>query len=82
MKNTMDDKEKLAEKISEEDKEKMEEALKETLEWLDENVNAEKDDYVEKLKEVESVCDPVIKSVYAKTGGKSQEESEDGYDEL
>ncbi|CAA7053268.1 unnamed protein product [Microthlaspi erraticum] len=82
MKSTLTDKEKLAEKISEEDKEKMEEVLKEALEWLDENVNAEKDDYEEKLKEVELVCNPVIKSVYEKTGGESEEDGEDDHDEL
>ncbi|KAL0757894.1 hypothetical protein Bca101_095562 [Brassica carinata] len=74
--------EKLAEKISEEDKEKMEEVLKEALEWLEENVNAEKDDYEEKLKEVESVCNPVIKSVYEKTSGESEEDEEVGDGEL
>ncbi|KAL1195378.1 Heat shock 70 kDa protein BIP3 [Cardamine amara subsp. amara] len=82
MKSTLADKEKLAEKISEEDKEKMEEVLKETLEWLEENVNAEKDDYEEKLAEVESVCNLVIKSVYGKTRGESEEDGEDGHDEL
>lgn len=68
--------EKLAEKISEEDKEKMEEVLKEALEWLEDNANAEKDDYEEKLKEVESVCNPVIKSVYEKTKGESEDDDE------
>ncbi|WZZ19319.1 hypothetical protein YC2023_112408 [Brassica napus] len=74
--------EKLAEKISYEDKAKMEVVLKEALEWLEENVNAEKDDYEEKLKEVESVCNPVIKSVYEKTSGESEEDEEVGDDEL
>ncbi|KAL0732531.1 hypothetical protein Bca4012_008740 [Brassica carinata] len=74
MKSTL---EKLSEKISEEDKEKMEEVLKEALEWLEENVNAEKDDYEEKLKEVESVCNPVIKSVYEKTKGESEEDDDE-----
>ncbi|ESQ35968.1 hypothetical protein EUTSA_v10009566mg [Eutrema salsugineum] len=82
MKSTLNDKEKLAEKISEEDKEKMEEVLKEALEWLEENVNADKDDYEQKLKETESVCNPVIKSVYEKTSGESEEDGEDGHDEL
>ncbi|CAH2038509.1 unnamed protein product [Thlaspi arvense] len=82
MKSSLNDKEKLAEKISEEDKEKMEEVLKEASDWLEENVNAEKDDYEEKMKEVESVCNPVIKSVYEKTGGESEEDGEDGHDEL
>ncbi|CAE5956938.1 unnamed protein product [Arabidopsis arenosa] len=78
MKSTMADKE----KISDEDKEKMEEVLKETLEWLEENVNAEKEDYDDKMKEVESVCNPVIKSVYEKTGGESEDDGGDDHDEL
>lgn len=82
MKSTVADKEKLAEKISDEDKEKMEEALKEALEWLEENVNAEKNEYDEKMKEVESVCNPVIKSVYEKTEGESEEDDGDDHDEL
>ncbi|XP_010458176.1 PREDICTED: probable mediator of RNA polymerase II transcription subunit 37b [Camelina sativa] len=82
MKSTVEDKEKLAEKISDEDKEKMEEVLKETLEWLDENVNAKKEDYDEKMKEVESVCNPVIKSAYEKTGEESKDDDEDDLHEL
>ncbi|EOA39851.1 hypothetical protein CARUB_v10008520mg [Capsella rubella] len=82
MKSTMADKEKLAEKISDEDKEKMEEVLKEVLDWLEENVNAEKEDYDEKMKEVESVCNPVIKSVYEKTSGDSEDDGGDDHDEL
>ncbi|AAB70400.1 Similar to Arabidopsis luminal binding protein (gb/D89342) [Arabidopsis thaliana] len=76
MKSTVADKEKLAKKISDEDKEKMEGVLKEALEWLEENVNAEKEDYDEKLKEVELVCDPVIKSVYEKTEGENEDTME------
>uniref|UniRef100_A0A453MVV0 Luminal-binding protein 5 n=1 Tax=Aegilops tauschii subsp. strangulata TaxID=200361 RepID=A0A453MVV0_AEGTS len=52
MKNTVGDKDKLADKLESEEKEKVEEALKEALEWLDENQTAEKEDYEEKLKEV------------------------------
>lgn len=78
MKSTVADKE----KISDEDKEKMEEVLKEALEWLEENVNAEKNEYDEKMKEVESVCNPVIKSVYEKTEGESEEDDGDDRDEL
>ena len=47
----------------------MEEALKEALEWLDENQTAEKEEYEEKLKEVEAVCNPIISAVYQRTGG-------------
>ncbi|KAF9602801.1 hypothetical protein IFM89_031570 [Coptis chinensis] len=51
------------------EKEKIETAVKEALEWLDENQSAEKDDYDEKLKEVEAVCNPIITAVYQRSGG-------------
>lgn len=71
MKGTVNDKDKLADKIDSDDKERIESTLKEALEWLDDNQNAEKEDYDEKLKEVEAVCNPVIKQVYEKSGASS-----------
>lgn len=69
MKNTVGDKDKLADKLEAEEKEKVEEALKEALEWLDDNQSAEKEDYEEKLKEVEAVCNPIVSAVYQRSGG-------------
>ncbi|PON39492.1 Heat shock protein 70 family [Parasponia andersonii] len=83
MKNTINDKDKLADKIDSDDKEKIESTLKETHEWLDDNQNAEKEDYDEKLKEVEAVCNPVIKQVYEKSSGStSGSEDEESNAEL
>ncbi|CAA6666593.1 unnamed protein product [Spirodela intermedia] len=87
MKNTVGDKDKLAEKIEPEEKEKVEAALKEALEWLDDNQSAEKEDFAEKLKEVESVCNPIISAVYQRTGGgpgagAGDEDEDDTHDEL
>ncbi|XP_050379374.1 luminal-binding protein 5 [Argentina anserina] len=85
MKSTIGDKDKLADKIDTDDKENIESTLKEALEWLDDNQNAEKDDFDEKLKEVEAVCNPVIKQVYERSGGSSadsQEDEDDSNDEL
>ncbi|OMO86704.1 Heat shock protein 70 family [Corchorus capsularis] len=85
MRSTIDDKDKLADKIDSDDKEKIETTLKEALDWLDDNQNGEKEDFDEKLKEVEAVCNPVIKQVYEKHGGSSsgsQEEDEPTDDEL
>lgn len=83
MKNTINDK--LAEKIDSDDKKKIENALKEATEWLDDNQNAEKEDYDEKMKDLEDVCNPVIKKVYEKSGASSAnsgDEEEEAYDEL
>ena len=82
LKNSITDEEKgLADKISEEDKESLEEAIKETLEWLDENQEAEKDDYDEKKKELEGIANPIISQAYASEGGAASQESEDEDDE-
>ncbi|XP_059313194.1 heat shock 70 kDa protein BIP1-like [Lycium ferocissimum] len=82
MKNTINDK--LAEKIDSDDKQKIESALKEATEWLDDNQNAAKDDYDEKMKELEDVCNPVIRQAYEKSGGSSANsgDEESSYDEL
>uniref|UniRef100_A0A7N0R7S4 Uncharacterized protein n=1 Tax=Kalanchoe fedtschenkoi TaxID=63787 RepID=A0A7N0R7S4_KALFE len=80
MRSQIEDKEKLADKIESDDKEKMESALKEALEWLDDNQSADKDEFVEKLKEVEAVCNPVIKEVYEKSGVSNSSEDLDDED--
>ena len=51
MKNTVTDDDKLASKLADDDKKLIEEAVKETLDWLDDNQNAEKEEYEEKLKD-------------------------------
>ena len=63
------DKDKLADKLEAEDKEKIEEAVKEALSWLDDNQAADKDEFAEKLKEVEAICNPIVSKVYAAEGG-------------
>ncbi|XAR52623.1 hypothetical protein NMG60_11020779 [Bertholletia excelsa] len=81
MKSTINDKDKLADKIDSDDKDKVETALKEALELLDDNTNAEKEDFEEKMKEVEAVCNPIIRQAYEKSGG-SPTEDEEPNDEL
>ncbi|KAL9269891.1 Luminal-binding protein 5-like protein [Drosera capensis] len=84
MKNQVSDKDKLADKFESDEKEKIEEAVKDALEWLDDNQSAEKEDYEEKLKEVEAVCNPIITAVYQRSGGPTSggasEESNDDDD--
>merc|ERR1719453_1273164 len=52
MKNSIEDKDKLAEKLSDEDKSKIKDALTDAQDWLNANADAEKDDFEEKLKEL------------------------------
>merc|ERR1712216_502546 len=91
MKNTLSDSEKgIADKISEDDKETIEKALEEANEWLDDNQEAEKEDFEEKLKEVQDVCSPIISKVYQESGvapgggfsGGDDDDDLDGHDEL
>lgn len=79
MRSSINEKDKLADKIDTDDKEKIENTLKEALEWLDDNQNADKDDFAEKLKEVEALCNPIIRQVYEKSGASSS--SSDDIDE-
>ncbi|CAM8904749.1 unnamed protein product [Rhodiola kirilowii] len=82
MKNQMNDK--LADKLESDEKEKIEEAVKEALEWLDDNQSAEKEDYDEKHKEVEAVCNPIITAVYQRSSGgdTGSSDNDDEHDEL
>merc|ERR1712159_415105 len=70
IKNTVEDEEKgIANKVSEEDKEAITEAVKEALEWLDDNQEAEKEDYDAKQKEVEKLVNPIMQKVCQGAGG-------------
>jgi heat shock protein 5 len=52
MKNSVEDKDKLAEKLSDEDKSTIKDALTDAQDWLNANSDAEKDDFEDKLKEL------------------------------
>merc|ERR1712139_79308 len=81
MKNSIDDKEKLAEKLSDEDKSTIKDALTDAQDWLNANTDAEKDDFEDKLKELQGTCDPIIKKVYEAHGGQGGAEGEGGSEE-
>ncbi|KAI3445672.1 hypothetical protein Pfo_002337 [Paulownia fortunei] len=83
MKSTINDNDKLAEKIESEDKEEIENALKDAMEWLDDNHKADKDELDEKMKELEAVCNPLIKKSYKESGTSATDhEDEEHNDEL
>jgi len=81
MKNSVEDKDKLAEKLSDEDKSTIKDALTDAQDWLNANSDAEKDDFEEKLKEVQGTCDPIIKKVYEASGGQGGAGGEGGEEE-
>merc|ERR1711863_230735 len=68
MKSTIDD-EKVKDKISEDDRKAITDKCDEAIKWLDANQLAEVEEFNEKQKEVEGVCNPIITKLYADAGG-------------
>merc|ERR1712071_736423 len=83
LKNTLDDDEK-AENISAEDKKELQDIIDETLDWMDENPEADKEDYDGKQKEVENIANPIMRQFYAggAGGGADEDMGDFGDDEL
>ncbi|XP_014206593.1 heat shock 70 kDa protein cognate 4-like [Copidosoma floridanum] len=63
VKSSVED-EKLKDKVSPGDKQIVLDKCKEVIAWLDANQLAEKDEFADKQKELESVCSPIIKKLY------------------
>jgi endoplasmic reticulum chaperone BiP len=89
IKNTINDEDKIKDKLSDDDKETLEEVVKTTTEWIDENSQAGKEEFDEKQKEVEKTVNPIMSKLYAAGGaggggGESSGEDEEmpDHDEL
>jgi len=67
MKTTIED-EKLKDKISDDDRQKINDKCEEAIKWLDANQLAEVEEFNEKQKEVEAVCNPIITNLYQEAG--------------
>jgi len=68
MKSTLED-DKMKDKLSEADKKTILDKCNETVKWLDSNQLGEKEEYEDKQKEVEAVCNPIITKLYQGAGG-------------
>ena len=68
MKNTMND-DNVGGKLDPDDKAKITTAVEETISWLDGNQTAEIDEFEDKLKELEGICNPIISKMYQGAGG-------------
>jgi len=77
MKNTIGDADKLADKMEEEDKEAISEAIRDALDWLDDNQEADKEEYEDKLKEVEAICQPIVSKLYQDSDGAGTDDDDD-----
>jgi len=71
LKNQLADESQLGGKLSDSDKETIEEAVKETISWIETNQQAEKEDFEEKKKELESKANPIISKLYQGQGGEA-----------
>merc|ERR1712213_78255 len=68
MKSTIED-EKLKDKIEEGDRKTILDKCNECIKWLDANQLAEVDEFTDKQKEVEGICNPIITKLYQQAGG-------------
>ena len=68
MRNTINE-DGVKDKIDAADKESIEKAVNEAISWLDSNQMAEQDEFEDKLKELEGICNPIIQKMYAAGGG-------------
>ena len=63
MKSSIDDNQ-LKDNISEDDKNKIMTACNDAINWLDRNQMAEAEEFKDKQKEVEGICNPIISTLY------------------
>merc|ERR1719384_574352 len=58
--------------IKDEDRQKVTEMVKQTIDWIDANPNAEREEYEAKKKEIEAVWRPIISAAHGQTGQSGQ----------
>merc|ERR1712032_1785256 len=81
LKNQLNDPEKLGDKLSDDDKTTIEDAVSDTLEWLDDNQDADKEEYDEKYQELEELVGPIV-SKYSGSGDDDEDEDDEDYDDM
>jgi endoplasmic reticulum chaperone BiP len=85
LRNTMDDKGDgggLSNGISFEDKKELLDLIDETLDWMGDNPDGDKESYVDKLKEMEKIANPIIRKAYDSSSGGSDDIDDYGEAEL
>ncbi|CAJ1010000.1 putative Hsp70 protein/MreB/Mbl protein [Leishmania naiffi] len=81
LRNQINDKDKLGEKLDADDKKAVEEAVKDALNFVDENPNADREDFESAREKLQSVTNPIIQKVY-QAGGAPASEPTDAMDDL
>jgi len=87
VRNTINDDDKVKDKLDEDEKKQVQDEVKAMTEWMDENPNAEKEEYEEKQKEFEKLVNPIFSKLYqgggAGAGGDDADDEEmPDHDEL
>jgi len=82
MRNTIEDKDKLADKLEEDDKSTIQDAITEAEDWLNSNEDADKDALSEQLKDLQKVCDPIIASIYNSQGYQGGDDDDEEFEDL
>jgi len=72
MKSTIDD-EKFKAKLEDHDRKVVSDKCDDAIRWLDQNQQAEKEEYDHKQKELEDIFNPIIKRIYQEAGGQEGE---------
>ncbi|XP_052203841.1 heat shock cognate 70 kDa protein-like isoform X2 [Diospyros lotus] len=62
------DEENIGPRLSAPDQEKIEDAVRRTIQWVEENELAKADEFENKMKELESICNPITAQVYEGSG--------------
>lgn len=61
--------EQVKQKLSVDDRARTEEKIRETLEWVDRNTLASREEFIDKEKEVEGIVQPIMMKLYQQEGG-------------
>nr|QHW04483.1 heat shock protein 70 [Zostera japonica] len=69
MRNTIKD-EKISSQLGASDRKKIEDAINDAISWLDNNQLAEVDEFEDKMKDLENLCNPIIAKMYQGGGGR------------
>ncbi|KAJ8318005.1 hypothetical protein KUTeg_003096, partial [Tegillarca granosa] len=69
LKNQLNDKEKLGDKISSEDKETLQNKIDEKIKWIDSNQGASTEEFKQEKSDIESIANPIISKLYHQNGG-------------
>ena len=82
MRNTIEDSDKLADKLDEDDKSTINDAISEQQDWISSNDDADAEDFEDHLKQLQKICDPIIAKVYQAQGGQGGVEDDEEFEDM